>query len=288
MSPTMRKLVFVALLSLPGAWAADVVVEINQASVEASGGFPYVITTPGSYVLTGNLTVDDGDADGILIQTGDGVTLNLNGFVIEGNGSSGNGVSSEKQEPDPPFTHFRNIEVRNGTVRGFGIGVWLQASVIDHVRALENSGRGIFGFRSRVVHCVARDNGGDGIVGLSVIDSEATGNQGVGIRAIEVAMALRNYAAGNRGDDETQGDNSQIQIWVDIGGSLAIDNVAVAASPDDPAILFFTPEDTFRQFDESAKAGYAGNRVFGRIENGTAIGCNTINGVAICPSGAQN
>ena len=120
----MRKLFIVLVLSLSVAWADNGVIEINQASVEASGGFPYTITEPGSYMLTGNLTVEDGDADGILIQTDNGVTLDLNGFVIEGNGSSGTGVSSEKEEPDP-LSHFRNIELRNGTVRGFGIGVWV-------------------------------------------------------------------------------------------------------------------------------------------------------------------
>lgn len=283
----MRKLFIVLLMGLSVAWADDGVIEINQASVEASGGFPYTITEPGSYVLTSNLTVDGGDADGILIQTDDGVTLDLNGFVIEGSGSSGVGVSSEKQEPDTQISHFRNIELRNGTVRGFGIGVWVWTSVIDHVRALDNSSQGIFGFRSRVVNCVARNNGADGIIGLSVIDSEATGNQGIGIRAIEVAMALRNYAAGNRGDDETVGENSQIQIWLDAGNSMALDNVAIATSPDDPAILFFFFDDFFGEFDQSTQAAYAGNRVVGQIENGTAMGCNTINGVTICPAGAQ-
>jgi len=282
----MRRYLIVLVLSLSVAWADNGVREINQASVEASGGFPYTISEPGSYVLTGNLAVDGGAEDGILIQTDDGVTLDLNGFVIEGNGSSGVGVSSEKQDPDQQFSHFRNIELRNGTVRGFGIGVWVWTSVIDRVRALENSAQGIWAFRSRVVNCIARDNGADGIIGLTVIDSEATDNQGIGIRAIEVAMAIRNYAAGNRGDDETEGENSQIQIWLDAGNSMALDNVAVAASPDAPAILFFASV-FFAEVDDTLKAAYAGNRVFGQIENGTAMGCNTINGVAICPAGAQ-
>ncbi len=36
------------------AQAADGVIEINRASVEAGGGFPYVISEPVSYNLTGN------------------------------------------------------------------------------------------------------------------------------------------------------------------------------------------------------------------------------------------
>ena len=39
------------------AHAADGVIEINQATVEANDGFPYVISEPGSYILTGHLSV---------------------------------------------------------------------------------------------------------------------------------------------------------------------------------------------------------------------------------------
>ena len=44
------------------ASAADGVIEINQASVKAAGGFPFVISQPGSYRLTGNLDVTDATA----------------------------------------------------------------------------------------------------------------------------------------------------------------------------------------------------------------------------------
>ena len=63
--------------------AADGVTEINQALIEASGGFPYEITQPGSYLLTGNLTVPDADTTAIRVEATD-VTLDLNGFAIIG------------------------------------------------------------------------------------------------------------------------------------------------------------------------------------------------------------
>ncbi len=60
-----RKLVLIAfVLCVPALWAADGVIEINQATVEANGGFPYVISKPGSYILSGNLTVSRRKHDG--------------------------------------------------------------------------------------------------------------------------------------------------------------------------------------------------------------------------------
>lgn len=48
-----------------------------------SAGFPVTISLPGSYRLSGNLTVPDADTDAILI-TADNITLDLNGFTIAG------------------------------------------------------------------------------------------------------------------------------------------------------------------------------------------------------------
>ena len=63
--------------------AADGVIEINQAIVEANGSFPDVISEPGSYMLAGNLTVPDEDTTAIEVQA-DHVTVDLNGFAIIG------------------------------------------------------------------------------------------------------------------------------------------------------------------------------------------------------------
>ena len=43
-----------------GARAVDGVIEINDASILAAGGYPGQIALPGSYVLTGNLTPPPG------------------------------------------------------------------------------------------------------------------------------------------------------------------------------------------------------------------------------------
>ena len=80
--PRFCSLIFTVLMFSTSVFAVDGVVLINQASVMAAGGFPYVITQSGSYRLSGNLTVPSG-VDGIDINA-DNVTLDLNGFSIVG------------------------------------------------------------------------------------------------------------------------------------------------------------------------------------------------------------
>ena len=79
-------------IALPAAtaFAADGVVEINQARAVAGGvtvfdnpGFPVTLGRPGSYMLTGNLVIDDADTTAIEIITSN-VNLDLNGFTIDG------------------------------------------------------------------------------------------------------------------------------------------------------------------------------------------------------------
>ena len=150
--------------------AADGVIEINQAIVEANGGFPYVISEPGSYNLTGNLTVPDENTSAILVQADD-VTLDLNGFAIIGpvqctaeNGSvscspEGTGVGVAAPSAFPTV-------VRNGSVRGMGLGgVIITFGRVEGIRALENGDRGIYLQQSGVVRgCLAELNGRAGIV----------------------------------------------------------------------------------------------------------------------------
>src|SRR5262245_36759187 len=48
-----------------------------------AAGFPVTLSRPGSYRLSGNLTIADPDTTAIEITT-DNVTLDLNGFTISG------------------------------------------------------------------------------------------------------------------------------------------------------------------------------------------------------------
>ncbi len=87
----MTRLVLLTLSSMllaTSAYAIDGQMLINQSTVMAAGGFPYKIMQPGSYKLTGNLTMTTtpgGNISGIDVAIGiisNQVTLDLNGFTI--------------------------------------------------------------------------------------------------------------------------------------------------------------------------------------------------------------
>lgn len=163
-----------ALLGNAGsARAVDGVLEINDAIIIAAGGYPYVIpaATPGSYVLTGNLT-PPAATNAIDVLAAD-VTIDLNGFQIlgSGGGTGINGLSS-------------GLTVRNGIVTGFAIGISAgDGAKIFQVKVTSNTGTGISGSGCLVVESTVGGSNGVGIAGTrckienNVIDA----NTGVGI-----------------------------------------------------------------------------------------------------------
>lgn len=87
----------------------------------------FVISEPGSYRVTRNLTAASG-RDCIDISASN-VVLDLGGFTLSGSGRGGVGVnvvSTEKPVSD--------VEVRNGALSGFPIGVDVSPAI--HVRVL--------------------------------------------------------------------------------------------------------------------------------------------------------
>lgn len=174
---------------------------INQAKANAGGvtpgdapGFPVTISTPGSYQLTGNLTVNDANTHAIHI-TADHVTLDLNGFRITGPGAPGNGFGIFTDTAD-------NVTVANGTVASFGGGgVFLlgHSYRIENVRALSNGFRGIFvGSNSVIAGCLAIGNGNTGLTITSgtVTGNTAESNGAYGISA-SFATVVNNSVTGN-------------------------------------------------------------------------------------------
>lgn len=180
----MKNIVIVTLaIALVPCWALaqNGVVQINQSTVtatgsnRATGGFPYTITQPGSYELTGNLTVPAG-VNGIVI-TASQVTLDLNGFSITTGPCAGGCQAYGISDFGSTIPAVFGTTVRNGSVAGFGFGIDLAfsgASLIEKVTALNNSNDGIFAaFGSVVRDCIAIANGGNGI---RVADGILTGN----------------------------------------------------------------------------------------------------------------
>lgn len=160
-------------------------IAINAINTRGDADSVYKITQPGSYYLTGNVTGQIGK-HGIEIAAS-GVTVDLNGFEVVGVPSMGefDGISVT-------LSTARSIEVRNGTVRGWGDeGVDLgslgvdSVGIVRNIRAGENFGNGIaVGRGCLITGCVAFDNNGHGIVAgtaTTISGCTAYSNSGDGI-----------------------------------------------------------------------------------------------------------
>ena len=241
--------------------AADGVIEINQAIVETDDGFPYVISEPGSYILTGNLTVPDENTSAIQVQA-DHVTLDLNGFAIIGpvqctaeNGS----VSCSPDGTGIGVDAFESVSagtvVRNGTVRGMARGISVSSGRVEGVRALENGvGGGISVSTGIVRGCLAESNGGIGIsISSGTVEHSIALFNRTGIRVRE------GVARGNASDSIDARDSAVLGNW--IGSELEIDD----------------------------SSGYADNVIAGGLEDDVEetrpIGCNLVVGNLVCPEG---
>ncbi len=133
---------------------------VNAANTPGDATSSFVISQPGSYYLTGNLTVST-TKHGISIET-DNVTLDLNGFAIISNAASGSGIGVNVP------TGRVNLCVRNGTIRGWrshGVGaINASSSILERLRAINNTGNGLMiSNESAVRDCVMTGNGGDGL-----------------------------------------------------------------------------------------------------------------------------
>ncbi len=191
-------LIAVGLIAIDSApvFAVDGVVDINEAVI-AQGGFPFVISTPGSYRLTGNLSVPSG-SDGIDVSA-DNVTVDLNGFAIVGSGGSGGkGISSTNNQ----------ITVRNGTVTGMGgDGIVLgDNAIVDGVHAISNGGNGItVGNSGMVTHCTVSANQSIGILlkgsGSMAIENSVKDNTSYGLQMNDTSSGIaRNVFLFNHGN----------------------------------------------------------------------------------------
>jgi hypothetical protein len=122
---------------------------------------PYTISNPGFYYFGKNLTYTG--SDNAITVNADDVTLDLMGFSLTKSGTPGttSGIYMNGRS---------NVEIRNGTVRGFYVGVMEEyyggkKHHVINVRARNNSGNGIslVGENHLVINCVSSDNGGWGI-----------------------------------------------------------------------------------------------------------------------------
>ncbi|MGP8199327.1 MAG: right-handed parallel beta-helix repeat-containing protein [Limisphaerales bacterium] len=163
----------------------------------------FIISQPGSYYLTTNIIAGPGTYSvyGIKITTNN-VTLDLNGFSVEGGGVNLSGIYIPNAQQD-------NITVRNGTISGWGNwglfnnglstnlvferldiddnqwGILLKGSGVVRDCNIENNvGYGVDCYIYGMISgCMVENNGGDGILcgAGTVTGCVAIANNGYGI-----------------------------------------------------------------------------------------------------------
>ena len=208
-------LVLAACVLLGGslAWADFYVVPIPAGVGTRINALPYTINKPGFYYLGKDLTTT---GNGITINVDD-VTIDLMGFSLVGPGSgSVIGIDLPARS---------NVEIRNGTIRGFtdagilcltagennrvinvrlhdnAIGIHLVGSnhLIQNCNASNNSSRGIWtnGYSSMIIGNVSCNNGSTGIDctgdGHNLIDNVVANNAGYGLNVSYVGPGPYRY-----------------------------------------------------------------------------------------------
>jgi hypothetical protein len=134
------------------ASAADGVILINQAVVTAAGGFPYTISQPGSYKLTGGL-IAPANAAAIVIAASN-VQLDMNGFTVTCNGAQNPGITSPATTAGAAII---GLKIRNGSITGCSTAVDVsnaQSAEIVSIQASNYMTGGILISNGAVRNCV--------------------------------------------------------------------------------------------------------------------------------------
>ena len=192
------------------------------------------IDQPGSYIVVRNLKAS-GDC---LVITADGVTVDLNGFTLTGEGS---GTAIKGPEVPPRTLAAIRTTVRNGHITHFARATDLSGTV-DAVHAVSND-EGIVVSVGIVRGCIAQFNTGTGI---ALRDGLVSGNlvvpNGTGIAVEEAAVVTGNEVLGNATGIDAKGlgsglshnvvdGNSEIGLQVQCPANLS-NNTAVGNGPE--------------------------------------------------------
>lgn len=185
---------------------------VDLASIAGNATSRHLITQPGSYYLSSNVT-GAASLNGIIIQA-DNVTIDLNGFSLTGTATSADGVSLSGTRT--------NVTIKNGTIRGWGgEGIDAADDTNVQVRDINLSGNAsdgvVTGPNSIITSCAAASNLGDGfqvgegsvvhactatlngVAGFNVPGSGSGGTPGMGGASISHCSATRNVGNGIQG-----------------------------------------------------------------------------------------
>jgi hypothetical protein len=99
-----------------------------QAANIKISALPFTITSPGTYVLSSNLSFTTGNPGDSAISIASNiqgpVTINLNGFTISGGISSDRAITINS-------TNEGLISIKNGTITNFGYGLVVGGDNVD-------------------------------------------------------------------------------------------------------------------------------------------------------------
>jgi len=132
---------------------------IDVLTLPSSPGAQFLISSPGSYYLSGNITAEAGKIS--ILVSEDDVTVDLNGFAILGSNAAAGGIVVAVDR--------RNLRVHNGTIQGFTNGDGIDAtkaphSHFDHLRLSNNSYGLVCGDNSIISNVTAEGHTTSGIV----------------------------------------------------------------------------------------------------------------------------
>jgi hypothetical protein len=132
------------------------------------------LSSPGNYFLTTNLT----STGTCILVTSEGVSLDMRGHTITGNGT-GDGISDGGIQ-------FESMAIANGKIRNFNDGIGLHKSCCVVIRNVDSSHNANFGVL--IGRC------------CGTIDSVTANNNGSdGIEALDCCYTLNNIQANNNG-----------------------------------------------------------------------------------------
>ena len=236
---TIRKIKNLVLLTLllaaPGAWAETI-------DCTAITTLPYVITVQGIYCFTGDLATSMVTGNAIEIQTNN-VTIDLNGWKLgglaAGAGTQTYGIYANQR---------KNITIKNGTIRGFFFGIYLddnspyttsQGHLIEDIRADKNAYRGMLirGRGSIVRRNQVVDTGGSttgtfalGITlngpGMRALNNDISGTAGTsgGGYGLYLFAADGAVVEGNRIDDVSSSTGAAYGIYISTSNDTVVED----------------------------------------------------------------
>jgi hypothetical protein len=152
--------ILLALVLLnPAAALADGDIYVGGPYGTKITSLPYTISAPGAYYLGGDLSYS-GNGEGIAVNA-DNVTLDLMGFTL-----TNTGTGTETRRVGISMYSRKNVEIRNGTVRGWLRGINDDGTGLAHrvinVR-LEDNLTGVYlsGKGHLIQGCTASSSGSD-------------------------------------------------------------------------------------------------------------------------------